>query len=186
MLALCAPTSPSVQAILNDPIRPGSRVVVAVASCPARGPGNITPAGERNVVLAGFFVFLDRPKANAKESFERLATLGISVKIAGGDNAKVAEKVLFRARSAFRRSPHRSGRRLSESEFAAIAREATIFAHVSPEQKKARTTTLLRQCGGAVGFMGDGVNDALALIKRTSLSPWTAPPMSPRTRPIWC
>jgi Mg2+-importing ATPase len=51
---------------------------------------------------------------------------------------------------------------LSDSELAAAAREASIFARVSPEQK-ARIIRLLRQSGGSVGFMGDGVNDALAL-----------------------
>ena len=38
----------------------------------------------------------------------------------------------------------------------------TIFARVSPEQK-ARMVTALRGQGRAVGFLGDGVNDALAL-----------------------
>ena len=51
---------------------------------------------------------------------------------------------------------------MSDAELGAAAREASIFARVSPEQK-ARIIRLLRQSGGAVGFMGDGVNDALAL-----------------------
>ena len=51
---------------------------------------------------------------------------------------------------------------MSDEELAAAAREASIFARVSPEQK-ARIIRLLRQSGGAVGFLGDGVNDALAL-----------------------
>jgi Mg2+-importing ATPase len=51
---------------------------------------------------------------------------------------------------------------MSDPELAAAAREASIFARVSPEQK-ARIIRLLRLSGGAVGFMGDGVNDALAL-----------------------
>jgi Mg2+-importing ATPase len=37
-----------------------------------------------------------------------------------------------------------------------------VFARVTPEQK-ARLVTLLRRHGRAVGFLGDGVNDALAL-----------------------
>ena len=53
---------------------------------------------------------------------------------------------------------------VQEQHSVATAREATIFARVSPEQK-ARIITLLRLSGGAVGFMGEGVNDALALHK---------------------
>ena len=40
--------------------------------------------------------------------------------------------------------------------------EATIFARVSPEQK-ARILRAQRDAGSAVAFLGDGVNDALAL-----------------------
>ena len=41
-------------------------------------------------------------------------------------------------------------------------RDRTIFARISPEQK-ARLITSLRRTGRSVGFLGDGVNDALAL-----------------------
>ena len=51
---------------------------------------------------------------------------------------------------------------LSDDELGRRGREASIFARVSPEQK-ARLITLLRTSGRAVGFLGDGVNDALAL-----------------------
>ena len=42
------------------------------------------------------------------------------------------------------------------------ARELTIFARISPEQK-ARLISSIRRTGRSVGFLGDGVNDALAL-----------------------
>ena len=38
----------------------------------------------------------------------------------------------------------------------------TIFARISPEQK-AHLITAARRSGRSVGFLGDGVNDALAL-----------------------
>ncbi|MDR7161354.1 magnesium-translocating P-type ATPase [Arthrobacter sp. BE255] len=164
VLALCGPVPPAVQAMLDEQFDAGSRVV-AVATRAAAGLGNITPDDESGLSLAGFLIFLDRPKANAKESLDQLAALGISVKIATGDNAKVAEKVC--AELGVLSGGTLTGaeiEKLSEAELAASARTATIFARVSPEQK-ARIIALLRQSGGSVGFMGDGVNDALALHK---------------------
>ena len=115
------------------------------------------------MTLAGFLVFLDRPKANARASLDQLESLGISVKIATGDNAKVAEKVC--AELGVLSGGTLTGAEveaMSDGELAAAARQATIFARVSPEQK-ARIINLLRLSGGSVGFLGDGVNDALAL-----------------------
>jgi Mg2+-importing ATPase len=51
---------------------------------------------------------------------------------------------------------------MDPAELDAAARERTIFARVTPEQK-ARLISSLRRAGRSVGFLGDGVNDALAL-----------------------
>jgi Mg2+-importing ATPase len=52
--------------------------------------------------------------------------------------------------------------RLDDPALTDAAADATIFARVSPAQK-ARIVRLLRGRGRAVAFLGDGVNDALAL-----------------------
>jgi Mg2+-importing ATPase len=164
VLALCGPTPPAVQATLDEQFDAGSRVV-AVATRPAAGLGTLSPGDERDLVLAGFLIFLDLPKANALASLDDLEALGITVKIATGDNARVAERVcadLGVLSGGTLTGADVEG--MSDAELAQAARTATIFARVSPEQK-ARIITLLRQSGGAVGFMGDGVNDALALHK---------------------
>ena len=162
VLALCGPTPAGVQAMLDQQFDAGSRVV-AVATRAADGATVIGPADERGLVLAGFLIFLDRPKSNARASLDRLEELGITVKIATGDNPKVAEKVceeLGVLSGGTLTGP--AVEAMSDPELAAAAREASIFARVSPEQK-ARIIRLLRQSGRSVGFMGDGVNDALAL-----------------------
>ncbi|MDQ0665341.1 Mg2+-importing ATPase [Arthrobacter ulcerisalmonis] len=164
VLALCGPTPPAVQALLDEQFDAGSRVV-AVATRPAPGLATLAPADERDLSLAGFLVFLDRPKTNARHSLDRLEALGIAVKIATGDNPKVAEKVcadLDVVSGGTLTGAQVEG--MSDDDLAAAARTATIFARVSPEQK-ARIIALLRLSGGSVGFMGDGVNDALALHK---------------------
>lgn len=139
------------------------RRVVAVASRRAPGLVQITAADESGLTLDGFLVFADNPKQAARGSLARLAALGIEVKVATGDNPTVAEKVCADLGLASKGTL--TGAQLAELDgpgLAAAARDHTIFARISPEQK-ARLISSLRQSGRAVGFLGDGVNDALAL-----------------------
>ena len=161
ILDRCSDVPDTAQATLQTQFAAGSRVV-AVASRPAGQLSTLTAADEHDLRLDGFLVFLDPPKAGAADSLRRLAALGITVKIATGDNAVVAEKVCADLGLV-------SGGTLTAKDIDAlddaglttVATTATIFARVSPEQK-ARLVRLLRQ-GHDVGFLGDGVNDALAL-----------------------
>ncbi|HEY5223497.1 MAG TPA: magnesium-translocating P-type ATPase [Microbacteriaceae bacterium] len=162
VLRCCSVVPPAAQGILDSQYSSGARVV-AVAVKSAAGVGKLESAAESALSLVGFLVFLDRPKADARASLEKLAQLGVTVKIATGDNARVAEKVL--ADIGLASGGTLSGtdiEPLSDDELRAAATTATIFARVSPEQK-ARIIRLLRHAGRSVGFLGDGVNDALAL-----------------------
>ncbi|TFB48970.1 magnesium-translocating P-type ATPase [Cryobacterium tagatosivorans] len=162
VLRRCVGTPASALALLDEQFDAGARVI-AVATRPAAGVVGIRPADEHDLVLAGFLVFVDPPKANARQSLDRLEALGITVKIATGDNPRVAEKVC--ADLDVLSGGTLTGAQideLSDAELSAAAEEASIFARVTPEQK-ARIVRLLRESGRAVGFLGDGVNDALAL-----------------------
>jgi Mg2+-importing ATPase len=139
------------------------RRVVAVASRPAGELTAITAADETGLTLDGFLVFADQPKQAARASLEKLAALGIEVKVATGDNPQVAEKVCVEIGLVSKGTV--TGVQLDgldDTAFEATAQSATVFARISPEQK-ARLITVLRRTGRSVGFMGDGVNDALAL-----------------------
>ena len=160
VLGRCVDVPPAAAATLAAQFAAGSRVV-AVATRAAAGLRVPTAHDERDVALAGFLVFLDRPKASA--SLQRLAVLGIAVKICTGDNSLVAEKGC--ADLGLVSGGTLTGTDLDKMDDAALTpagETATIFARVSPEQK-ARLVTLLRRRGRAIGFLGDGVNDALAL-----------------------
>ncbi|MEV4250471.1 HAD-IC family P-type ATPase [Streptosporangium canum] len=162
VLSRCPDVSAGAAGTLRAQFAAGSRVV-AVATRPAAGLTVPTPADERDLILAGFLVFLDRPKEAAATSLRRLAGLGITVKIATGDNPLVAEKVC--ADLGLTSGGTLTGTdiaALGDDALAAVAETTTIFARVSPEQK-ARLIRLLRRHGRDVGFLGDGVNDALAL-----------------------
>ncbi len=162
LLERCQDVSARARGLLQAQFLAGKRVV-AVASRPAEGLTEITPGDERNLHLAGFLTFLDQPKASAAGSIGRLAELGITVKIVTGDNPVVAETVCRALGVA-------SDGTLTGADLDALdddhlvdaVTHASIFARVTPEQK-ARVVNAQRRAGSAVAFLGDGVNDALAL-----------------------
>jgi len=168
VLSRCAGVPPGAEAVMAARFAAGSRVVAVASRTAPDGLTTPTAADEHDLTLAGFLVFVDRPKAEAAASLQRLAALGITVKVCTGDNPQVAEKVC--ADLGLISTDHSAGTTLTGVELAgmdddtltAAARDATVFARVGPEQK-ARLVRLLRRRGRAVGFLGDGVNDALAL-----------------------
>ncbi len=73
---------------------------------------------------------------------------------------------------------------LSNAELAALVDTTTVFAKVSPPQK-ARIVQMLQQQGHTVGFLGDGMNDALALrMADVSMSVDTAVDIAKETADI--
>lgn len=162
VMARCEGTSPQAQQTLNDLFAAGRRVV-AVAAKSAPKLTTVTAEDESQLMLAGLCVFADEPKPAARQSLEQLAALNIEVKIATGDNPLVAEKVC--AELGLKSKGTITGaqlERLNGDEFGEAAQNNTIFARISPEQKQ-RLIKALRRIGRSVGFLGDGVNDALAL-----------------------
>src|SRR6185312_12660930 len=98
----------------------------------------------------------------ARQALERLSRLGITVKVLTGDNPAVAAKVcadlgLPAGRVATGADIDAAGDHLGE-----LLKQATVFARVSPEHK-ARIVREQRRTGVDVAFLGDGVNDAIAL-----------------------
>lgn len=162
VLARCPDTPQDARQTLSALFAAGRRVI-AVAVKPAPQLATITPDDEAELTLTGFCVFADEPKSAARRSLARLADLAIEVKIATGDNPQVAEKVCADLGLASKGTI--TGAQLEllgDQEFADAAQHNSIFARISPEQK-ARLVTAARRTGRSVGFLGDGVNDALAL-----------------------
>ena len=120
---------------------------------------------EEDMSLVGYLTFLDQPKPNVAESIKSLRALGVEVKIATGDNALVAqtvcEKIGLDSGPALTNEDFDS---MSDEEIWCAMATTAVFARVTPEQKQ-RVVSILRQHGRTVAFLGDGVNDALALHK---------------------
>lgn len=162
VLDRCIDVPATVATQLQAEFAAGNRVV-AVAVRDATNSGRLTAADERDLRLAGFLVFLDPPKPGAAASLRRLTALGVGVKVVTGDNATVALHVC--AELGLPGMTALTGQEItgmSDAELAEAIERTTVFARVSPEQKS-RIVRLHRHTGHGVGFLGDGVNDALAL-----------------------
>ncbi len=161
ILARCAPSA-AAAAIADSELRKGGRVI-AVATRPLPGATTIGPADESALELRGFLTFSDPPKPEARESLATLEGLGIRLMIATGDHPAVAAEVA--GTLGMEVGAPLSGDdidALDDADLTVALSTTAIVARVSPEQK-ARVVQLLRRGGATVGFLGDGVNDSLAL-----------------------
>ena len=162
VLARCLNVPADAQATLARLFADGARVI-AVATRQAPGLTTPGPADERGLHLAGFLTFIDRPKADAGASIAKLGGLGVTVKVITGDNPVVAGKVCRDLGLDVEQV--RTGaemERLDDDALAAAIGHTTVFARVSPDQKS-RIIKVARRTGVDVAFLGDGVNDAVAL-----------------------
>jgi Mg2+-importing ATPase len=161
LLDRCTAVPAGARTALESEFAAGNRVV-AVATRPARGVSAISAADEHGLTFRGILVFLDPPKPTARAALQRLAGLGITVKILTGDNPVVAAKVcadlgLPPGQVASGADIDKAGDQLGD-----LLARTTVFARVSPEHK-AQIVRAQRQTGTDVAFLGDGVNDAVAL-----------------------
>jgi Mg2+-importing ATPase len=148
-------------AVLEGLFASGTRVV-AVASRPLAGD-YLGKDDEHDLSLAGFLCFTDPVKPDVKDSIARLKRLEITVKIVTGDNGQVAahlcgEVVLDPGTVVTGQELDK----LDDAALVALLPKTTIFARVTPEQKS-RIIRAQRSLGSDVAFLGDGVNDAIAL-----------------------
>ena len=161
LLDRCADVPSPARAVLTAEFAAGNRVI-CVATRNAPGLSSLTPADEHGMRFRGVLVFLDPPKPDARGALARLAGLGVTVKVLTGDNPAVAAKVcadlgLPPGQVATGADIDAAGDQLGE-----LLARTTIFARVSPEHK-AQIVREQRKTGADVAFLGDGVNDAVAL-----------------------
>jgi Mg2+-importing ATPase len=137
--------------------------LLALAERPIERRDHYDEEDEQELELRGFLVFADPPKADAAESIARLQRLGIELKVLTGDNERTTGHVCRELGLPVKgvvRGADLVG--LSDEQLAQVVADSTIFARVSPEQKAALVAASQRN-GDDVAFLGDGVNDAVAL-----------------------
>jgi len=136
-------------------------LAVAYVEVPAHP--NYSVGDERNLILAGFLTFSDEPLADAAQVMESLKEDGVEIKVISGDNDRVTGHVCAQVGIA-------SGHILTGDELERMTdpalghdvEETRVFARISPAQKN-RILLALKHNRHAVGFMGDGINDAPSL-----------------------
>jgi Mg2+-importing ATPase len=161
VLARCAAVPAQSKAVLDGLFASGTRVV-AVASRVFSGD-RLATDDERDLSLQGFLCFTDPVKPGVRESLARLAGLDVTVKIITGDNGQVAAHLCGEV--GLDPGTIVTGQELETLDDAALVAllpTTTIFARITPEQKS-RIILAQRTLGSDVAFLGDGVNDAIAL-----------------------
>jgi Mg2+-importing ATPase len=136
-------------------------LAVAYVEVPVRHDYSV--ADERDLTLAGFLTFSDKILPDAAEVLASLKQDGVHVKVISGDNDRVTGNVC--AQVGIESGDIVTGDELdrtTDPALAHVAEEARAFARVSPVQKN-RILLALKHNGHAVGFMGDGINDAPSL-----------------------
>jgi Mg2+-importing ATPase len=120
-------------------------------------------ADESDLILLGYIAFFDPPKDTSARAIEALGRSGVAVKILTGDNELVTRKVCNDV--GIKVAKIVTGPQLAALDEAAFGREVAegnVFARLTPDQKE-KVIKSLRSQGHVVGFMGDGINDVLAM-----------------------
>ncbi|MCB2065836.1 MAG: magnesium-translocating P-type ATPase [Erythrobacter sp.] len=113
--------------------------------------------------LEGLLLFFDPPKPGIEQAVASLADSGISTRIISGDNRHVCQhmaQVIGLPPGEALTGEVIAG--LDDAELARRVPAIHVFAEVEPQQKE-RIVRALQHAGHAVGYMGDGINDAPAL-----------------------
>ncbi|MEY2657006.1 MAG: Magnesium-transporting ATPase, P-type 1 [Pseudomonadota bacterium] len=141
----------------------GYRVLGVATRTWSQAAAAYSTADEQELCFAGFLLFQDPIKPGVQETLAQLAARGVSLKIITGDNPQVALHVA--AQVGVKQTGVLSGsdlQRMGERELMLAVRHTQVFADVDPGQKE-RLLRALQRAGHVVGYLGDGINDALAL-----------------------
>lgn len=141
----------------------GLRVIAVAYRTLPDDHGPLREEDETRLILCGLISFLDPPKETAREALRLLRAHGVTVKVITGDNAVIARRICHDVDLDV--SGVLTGgevEKMDDDELREAVWHATIFAKASPMQK-ARIVRALKANDRTVGFMGDGVNDAVAL-----------------------
>jgi Mg2+-importing ATPase len=140
----------------------GVRVLGLASRCITAQP-HYDARHETDLVFEGFLCFADPPRASAAKALAHLRERGVALKMVTGDNRHVAAHVA-RAVGLDAQAMLTGGQitALRDEALWHLAPRTDLFVEVDPSQKE-RIVRALQRTGHAVGYLGDGINDAPAL-----------------------
>ncbi|WVZ23028.1 hypothetical protein V8G54_001572 [Vigna mungo] len=119
---------------------------------------------EKDMVFLGLITFFDPPKDTAKQALWRLCEKGVKAKVLTGDSLSLTTRV---CREVGISTDHvitgPELELLDQDTFHETVKRATVLARLTPIQKLHVVQSLQTVGNHVVGFLGDGVNDSLAL-----------------------
>ena len=125
--------------------------------------GVLSVDDESDMILMGFICFLDPPKESARNAILTLQKHGIQTVVLTGDSEGVAINVCKQV--GIDTSLTLTGKQvdeMSDDEIKAVLNKCHLLSKLSPLQKQ-RIVRLYQELGHTVGYMGDGINDSIAL-----------------------
>ena len=151
----------SLDHIFNEWSEKGFRVLgLAYRDLPQRS--SFSKEDETDLVLFGFLLFFDPPKANLQATIKNLNNLKITLKMVTGDNRLVAKFIANQV--GIEHMQMICGDELAQMSDEALAErvdQTHVFAEIEPAQKD-RIIVALKKKQHIVGYIGDGINDAPA------------------------
>ena len=118
---------------------------------------------EENMVLIGFVGFLDPPKESSKQAIEALKNNGVDTVVLTGDSEGVALNVCKKVGiTVTNRLTGKDIEDMTDEELKEKVKKCHLYSKLSPTQKQ-RIVRIYQENGNTVGYMGDGINDSLAM-----------------------
>ncbi len=114
----------------------------------------------KKVIPIGYILLLDKLRSDASKTIKYFQEQGVDIKIISGDNPKMIVKLLKRLNININKYVDCS--KIDDNDLQELVLNNAIFGRVSPFQKR-EIIKILKRNNHTVAFVGDGVNDVLAL-----------------------
>lgn len=143
----------------------GMRVIALAQKTNPRPVGEFSKKDESDMVLMGYLSFLDPPKESAYQAINELARYGVNTKVMTGDNEIVTRSICdMIGIDTTNIVLGVDVDAMDDEDLGIVVQESNVFAKLAPLQKQ-RLVRILREQGHTVGFLGDGINDAPAMME---------------------
>ena len=144
-------------------IKDGLRILLVAYKPVSSRKTSFNVEDEDSLILVGSIGFLDPPKETSGEAIRALNNIGVRVIVITGDNEiatrRVCREIGFDITGLVEGN---EVEQLSDDALEQIVKTTNVFVRTTPIQKS-RILNAIKNNGHTVGFLGDGINDAIAL-----------------------